>query len=229
MNGETDEFTEQLSVAARAMQAEDGTQQTLERAILNVTEMIEACDLAGISILRKDGIETPAASDELTRRIDQLQYELRQGPCYDALREHEIVRADDLLRDERWPQWGHAMAEQLGVRSSLSYRLFITDDSLGSMDLYSRTANAFDDDDLLHGRALAAHIAVAVAAAQDSDNLRRAVTNRTVIGQAEGILMERFGITADRAFDVLRRVSQHRNQKLNRVAEQLVSTRETPS
>ena len=229
MSSDNEEFTHQLAEAARAMQAEDGTQQTLERAIANVTDMVGPCDLAGISILRKDGIETPAASDEHTRRVDQLQYELQEGPCFDALREHEVVRAGDLPHDERWPRWGKAVADELGVHSSLSYRLFVTDDTLGSMDLYSKEVDAFDDDDLLHGQALAAHVAVAVAAAQDADNLQRAVTNRTVIGQAEGILMERFDISAERAFDVLRRVSQHRNQKLSQVAEHLVRTRQTPS
>jgi GAF domain-containing protein len=138
------------------------------------------------------------------------------------------VRSDDLLRDERWPQWGHTIADELGVRSSLSYRLFITDDTIGSMDLYSRSVRAFDDDDWHQGQALAAHVAVAVATAQDTDHLKRAVVNRTVIGQAEGILMERFDLSADRAFEVLRRVSQDRNQKLALVAEELVRTRETP-
>ena len=74
----------------------------------------------------------------------------------------------------------------------------------------------------------ATHVGVALAASQHAANLHTAISTRTLIGRAEGILMERFGMPADQAFAVLRRVSQRRNVKLNRVAEELVRTRETP-
>ena len=88
--------------------------------------------------------------------------------------------------------------------------------------------DAFDADDITNGHALAAHVGVALAASQHAENLELAITNRTAIGRAEGILMERFGIPPSQAFDVLRRVSQRRNVKLNRVAEELVRTGVTP-
>jgi AmiR/NasT family two-component response regulator len=97
------------------------------------------------------------------------------------------------------------------------------------MNLYSTKPDAFGADDIANGEALAAHVGVALAAAQNAEHLETAIINRTVIGRAEGILMERFDITADVAFAVLRRVSQSRNVKLNRVAEELVRTRLTPS
>ena len=97
------------------------------------------------------------------------------------------------------------------------------------MNLYSLKPDAFDADDINNGHALAAHVGVALAASQNAENLELAITNRTAIGRAEGILMERFGIPPDQAFAVLRRVSQHRNVKLNRVAEDLVRTGDTPS
>ena len=130
--------------------------------------------------------------------------------------------------DPRWPTWGPLVAKEIGVVSIVSYRLFTTEDTLGALNLYSRRPDAFDTDDVYNGQALAAHVAVALAASQNTTHLELAIANRTVIGQAEGILMERFGITAEQAFAVLRRVSQHRNVKLNRVAEELVRTRETP-
>ncbi len=111
----------------------------------------------------------------------------------------------------------------------MSYRLFTTEDTLGAMNLYSVKRNAFDADDIDNGHALAAHVGVALAASQQAEHLEMAITNRTVIGRAEGILMERFDLSADQAFAVLRRVSQHGNVKLNRIAEDLVRTRETPS
>lgn len=225
---DSDIFTRQLADAARSMQGETGTQETLDKAVVIATEIIDGCDLAGISIVHPNGIDTPAGSDESLRRIDELQYELKEGPCLDALRTHETVHSTDLAGDERWPGWGPRVARDIGVVSNVSYRLFTTRDTLGAMNLYSRKPEAFDTDDIYNGQALAAHVAVALAGAQNAEHLETAVTNRTVIGQAEGILMERFDISADHAFAVLRRVSQQRNVKLSQVAEQLVRTRETP-
>jgi GAF domain-containing protein len=142
---------------------------------------------------------------------------------------HETVHSPNLAEDPRWPHWGPRVTQEVGVGSILSYRLFTTKDTLGALNLYSHKTNAFDSDDILNGQALAAHVAVALSASQHVEHLELAIATRTVIGQAEGILMERFDIPADKAFAVLRRVSQRRNVKLNRVAEELVRTRETPS
>jgi GAF domain-containing protein len=192
------------------------------------TEMIPGCDLAGISVVGPESIVTPAGSDEALKRIDELQFALKEGPCFDALRLHETVQSRDLATDERWPTWGPYVASEIGVVCIVSYRLFTSEDTLGAMNLYSRGREAFDADDVDNGRALAAHVAVALAASQNAEHLEVAIKNRTIIGRAEGILMERFDIPPDQAFAVLRRVSQHRNVKLNRVAEELVRTRETP-
>ena len=222
-------FAEQLADAARSMQGWASTQLTLEKVVLVATEIIQGCDLVGISSVHSDGIDTPVGSDETLTRIDELQFVLEEGPCFDALHMHEVVHSRDLANDERWPKWGPMVAKEAGVASIVSYRLFTTQDTLGAMNLYSTKPDAFDAEDIDNGQALAAHVGVALAAAQNAENLETAIINRTTIGRAEGILMERFGMSADMAFAVLRRVSQSRNVKLNRVAEELVRTRETPS
>jgi ANTAR domain/GAF domain len=196
-------FADQLADAARSMQGRGSTQLTLEKVVLVATEIIQGCDLVGISIVHSDGIDTPVGSDEPLNRIDELQYVLKEGPCFDALHMHEIVHSPDLAHDERWPRWGPMVAKEAGVASIVSYRLYTTRDTLGAINLYSTKLDAFDADET-------------------------AITNRTVIGRAEGILMERFGISPDQAFAVLRRVSQHHNVKLNRIAEELVRTGVTP-
>lgn len=221
-------FAQQLAEAARSMQGGTSTQQTLDKVVLVATEIIRGCDLVGISVVHPGGIDTPAGSDDALNRIDELQFELKEGPCFDALHNHETVQTGDLATDERWPRWGPLVAKEIGVVSIVSYRLFTTDDTLGALNLYSRRPDAFDTDDVYNGQALAAHVAVALAASQNAAHLELAIANRTVIGQAEGILMERFGLNAEQAFAVLRRVSQHRNVRLNVVAEELVRTRETP-
>ena len=221
-------FVEQVADAARSMQQASGTQRTLDEVVSLAPELIRGCDLVGISIITPDGIDTPAGTDEALNRIDELQFEMREGPCFDALELHERVHSPDLASDPRWPRWGPHVAHEIGVVSVVSYRIFTTADSLGALNLYSRTSDAFDPEDIYNGEALAAHVAVALAASRQAEQLGLAITTRTVIGQAEGILMERFDISAEQAFAVLRRVSSHSNVKLNRVAEQLVLTRETP-
>lgn len=221
-------FADQLADAARSMQGWASTQLTLERVVLVATEMIQACDLVGISIVHSDRIDTPVGSDEKLNRIDELQFVLKEGPCFDALHLQEMVHSGDLANDRRWPNWGPLVASEVGVVSIVSYCLYTTRDTLGAMNLYSTEPDAFDSDDINNGHALAVHVGVALAASQNAEHLEMAIINRTSIGRAEGILMERFGIPADQAFAVLRRVSQSRNVKLNRVAEELVRTGITP-
>lgn len=223
-----EDFLRQLAEAARSMQRRTTTQEMLDEAVVIATEIIEGCDLAGMSILHRGGIDTPAASSDVLKRLDELQFEMRQGPCFDALRKHEVVISDDLAADDRWPRWGARVANEIGVGSIVSYRLFTTADTLGAMNLYSRSTHAFGPEDVYNGEALAANVAVALADAQNVTNLESAITTRTVIGQAEGILMERFDLSPAQGFAVLRRVSQDRNIKLNRIAEELVRTRQLP-
>jgi len=222
-------FAKQLAEAARSMQGLTNTQETLDKVVLVAIEIIEGCDLVGISIVHPDGIDTPAGNSEALNRIDELQFAMKEGPCFDALRTHETVHSRDLATDKRWPTWGPYVAREIGAMCIVSYRLFTGEnDTLGAMNLYSRKPDAFDSDDIYNGQALAAHVAVALAASRHAGQMEVAIGNRTIIGRAEGILMERFDIPPDRAFAVLRRVSQDRNVKLNRVAEELVRTRETP-
>lgn len=221
-------FIRQLADAARSMQEKTDTQEMLDEAVHIAIDIIGGCDLAGMSIVNPRGIDTPAGSGEVLRRLDSLQFELKEGPCYDALRTHEVVLGRDLATDDRWPSWGPRVAQEIGVGSIVSYRLFTGDDTLGAMNLYSLRTDAFDTEDIHNGAALAAHVAVALAEAQNVTHLETAIVVRTVIGRAEGILMERFTLSPAQAFAVLRRVSQARNIKLNRVAEELVRTRETP-
>jgi len=223
------EFDRHLASAARAMAEESGTQSTLDRAVQVATELIDGCDLAGISLVREGRIETPAASHEDLRQLDEMQFELEEGPCRDALRHHEVVLVSDLASDSRWPRWGPQMASEVGVHSSLSLRLFLEGDDLGALNLYAYEQDAFDQEDLLDGLVLAAHAAVALAHTLEQDQLRHALDTRRVIGEATGMLRERFGLSTDQAFGVLKRVSSEQNIKLFRVARYLVETGELPS
>jgi GAF domain-containing protein len=211
------------------MQDEDSAREAMERAVAIATEILPGCDAAGVCVVhRGDRIDTHATSTDDLRHVDALQHEVGEGPCLDALQNFDIVQSDDLSADERWPRWGPEVAARLGLFSIVSYRLYSTGNNLGALNLYGRSRAAFSSDDIHDGVALAAHVGVALAGAQEVDNLEKALGGRTVIGQATGMLMERFELTADRAFGVLIRLSKHKNVKLRQLAEQIVDTRTVP-
>jgi transcriptional regulator with GAF, ATPase, and Fis domain len=223
-------LADQLAAAARDLGSED-VEHTLEKSVQLAVELIDGCDACGVTLVRRGkSLETPVSTGEMVVRGDALQYELGEGPCMDAVWEHEVVTSPDLANEARWPKWGPRVVEELGARSMMCMQLFTDEHSLGAMNMYAKHPDAFDNNgDLAEGQALAAHVAVALAAAQEIEHLNTALGSRTVIGQAEGILMERFGIDGDRAFEVLRRVSSHTNTKLQHVAWELVQTRKVPT
>ena len=225
-----DHFRDELATAAREMQEDGSPQEAMDRAVIVATKIIPGCDAAGVCVVyRGDRIDTHATSTDDLRQVDALQHELDEGPCLEALRKDHTVVSNDLTTDDRWPTWGPEVVERLGMRSSVSYRLYSNDKDLGALNLYGTTTDAFTAEDIQDGLALAAHVGVALAAAQEVEQLEKALSGRTVIGQATGILMERFDLDPDRAFSVLSRMSQQKNVKLRILAEQIVTTRTVPT
>ncbi|GAB3026408.1 transcription antitermination regulator [Nocardioides flavus (ex Wang et al. 2016)] len=224
-----DVFGQQLADAVRDLDAQSDPPHTLERLVEITPEFFESCDFVGVSLVERDAIRTPAASNERLRELDESQYAIGQGPCREAIRDESTVVVDDLATDPRWPEWGRAMVDALGIRSSLSFRLFTRPDrTWGALNVYSRTPSAFTEHDVVQGQAIAAMSAVALARSINDEQLAGAIETRTVIGQAMGIVMERYGLDEDRAFSVLRRLSSHQNVKLRDLAAQLVETRRLP-
>jgi GAF domain-containing protein len=224
-----EDLSERIAAAARDMEGELDPSATMEIAVRRARELVPGAQEAGISLVDRDGrVESPAVTSDVVARIDELQYEVNEGPCLDAIREHEVVQSADVGADDRWPQWGPAAAEETGLRSMMCFRLFTHSDKYGALNFYSRRSDAFDEVDREHGLALAAHTAIAMAAAQQVDHLKVGMDGRTIIGQAQGILMERFDLDPDRAFAVLARTSSQMNRKLRDVAFEVVQTRRLP-
>jgi GAF domain-containing protein len=225
-----DELAQRLGNEARAVPLEAGPTAALEGAARLAVEIVDGCDEVGVSIIRRGKrVDTPVATGAAAQLGDELQYELGEGPCLDAIWVHPVVHSSDLAHDARWPRWAPAATAATGMRSLMSFQLFTSDHTLGALNLYSRATNAYTPMDEHAGTALAAHVAGALANAVKVEQLTEAVPRRTMIGQAQGILMERFGIDAERAFQVMVRVSQQRNVKLHEVAAEVVTTRKTPA
>ena len=131
-------------------------------------------------------------------------------------------RVDDIGEELRWPRFAPAMTG-LGVRSMLSFRLFLASDTLGVLNLFSSRARAFDSESQHVGELLATHAAVALAGSQAEAQLETALNTRDLIGTAKGIVAERHQITTEHAFRLLVATSQNTNVKLAEVARSLVA------
>ncbi len=222
-------LAEVMTRTARRLQVEHGdvesTLQAITAAAVTVVPGAEECGISYVIGRRK--IESRAWTGDLPREVDDLQQRLGQGPCMDAVWEQEIVQVEDVRADSRWPDFTTAAAD-LGVGSMLCFQLFVAGDQMGALNLYARTPLEFDQESQEIGLMLAAHAAVALAGAEHEQHLRTAMTNRDLIGQAKGILMERHKLTADQAFGVLARASQELNRKLVDIAAELSDTGAVP-
>ena len=183
----------------------------------------------GITLVKSGGqtYSTVGATHQSVIEADRIQYELRQGPCVDAAVDSNIVVSSYLATDERWPDWG-PKAGALGFNSVLSAELHARGRRIGALNLYGTSEATFTPEDIALAALFARQGALALGYARTEEGLREALETRTVIGQAQGLLMERFEIDADRAFATLRRYSQHHNIKLKVLCHQLVVTRALP-
>lgn len=224
-----------FAAIARTLGAGSTVDATLQLIVDAAVDTIDGCRHGGVLVLRDGSVQSASVSHPVVRQVDELQLATGEGPCLDAVTSSTPYDvADDLAVDPRYPRFG-PQAAALGIRSALALRL-CTDRPLGAMNLYSDRSNAFAVVDCAKAVILAAHCSTALAAAEarasESDagrhDLHAALASRGVIGQAQGILMERERLTADEAFDVLRHASQDLNIKLRDVAQRLVDTGEDP-
>lgn len=219
-----------MGQAARELQHQSDARETMQAAVEIAVRDIGAADGAALSLVVRSGdVQTLAASSEQARRGDELQHELEEGPCLTTVWDEHLVHSPDLTAEDRWPTWAARAAQETGYRSLMAFQLFTTRDAVGGLNLYSTRARGFEAADRDYGLALAAHVAVAVREAQQIEQLQHALDSRTVISQAVGILMERYGIPPDVAFSVLARVSSTTNTKLHLIAAELCSSGKLPS
>lgn len=94
--------------------------------------------------------------------------------------------------------------------------------------MYDDRPGVYTTESIAVAQALAAHLAVTIASTLEIDQRGAAMISRTVIGQAEGIVMERLQLTAGQALAHLRQESQQTNTKLITVCTTLVATRRLP-
>lgn len=210
---------------AASLHDEATLEETIDRVLDYALKAVD-CAYAGVIFVHaRSRVETVAATSPIVARLDEVQVEHGEGPDIDLISDPaNSVLVRDTTRDERWPRWAEAVAAN-GVRSMLGIRLHTSASTIGSLNLYDPRPDHFTEEDRDVAHIFARHAAVALSAARETANLWKAVDARRLIGQAQGILMERYDMDAEQAFAVLRRYSQDHNVKLHLVAERLISTR----
>jgi GAF domain-containing protein len=223
------EAVEAVGDVARSLLSQHLVPATLQRIVELAVEHLEACEYAGITVIEGGRISSPASSNDVPRIVDAIQAEVGEGPCVDAIVEHEVFITGDLLSEQRWPQFSRRAHQETGVMSILSIRLFVEHDTMGALNLYSTQPDAFHARDVALAAVFATHAAVAMSAARREADLERKAASRDLIGRAKGIVMALRHVTDDEAFALLREASQRLNVKLTAVAQQVSDSGEVPN
>ena len=185
---------------------------------------IPGAEYAGVTITRNaKQIDTPAATHKWPIMLDEIQQRHREGPCLTAAWEEKTIHVADLEADDRFPLYRQDALERTPIRSVMAFQMFIAGQTMGALNVYAEEPHAFGQESRDIGLIFAAHSSVAWNSARRDEQFKRALASRDTIGQAKGMIMERYGVDAVQAFEVLRKLSQDSNVPLVQVATELVT------
>lgn len=218
-----------FAALAAELQQEPDESVTSRAIVTRMRELVPEADKVSLTIrTSRNRHKTLASSDPVAEQADALQYALGEGPCLEIADTGGWLRSGRIDADARWPVWGPKAAE-MGVLSLLSVAVTDRDEPLGALNLYSEEPSGFADRDVVDlALVYAVHATIALSSARRASTLQTAVSSRHVIGMAQGIAMERYGIDQHQSFELLRRLSSTTNVKLREVAAQIVETRSIP-
>jgi GAF domain-containing protein len=198
-----------------------GLQELVDSGAQHVT----GCQYAGITLADKsNAVTNVVATHRYPMVLDAIQNRYGEGPCLSAVWRHHMIYVEDLNVDQRWPHYQEHALEQTPVRSILSYQLFVDSSSMAVLNFYADQPHAFSDESIELGNVFATHVALAWSMMRRQDQFRSALASRDVIGQAKGVIMERFNLDAVEAFELLSRLSQQSNIKLIEIAGALIDS-----
>ncbi|WP_408633298.1 ANTAR domain-containing protein [Mycolicibacterium arenosum] len=214
-----------MAELARSIAPPIGVDAVLHDVSKTAKELIPGVDEAGILLVgRNNTHETLGPTSSLMNQLDELQMKYHEGPCLEAALDEVVIRTDDFRDEPRFPNYAPEVVK-LGVLSALSFKLYTADRTAGALNLFGFQPNLWDSEAETIGMVLAAHAAAAILASREGEQLQSALSTRDRIGQAKGIIMERFKIDDVRAFGMLRQLSQDTNTKLIEVAQRVIDTR----
>ena len=196
------------------------------RAVCNAAPLlVTGCDLASLMLRRNGRLITAAASSEVARQIDEMEREIGEGPCVDAILDEAAYVDADLTDGSPWPTLADKILERTTVRGTAGFRLIAEHQKVGALNLFSDTPGALTDESVDQAAVLAAFTSVSLAAVsgqQSADTLKAGLVSNREVGKAIGLLMAFHKINDEQAFDILRKASQDMNVKLSVIAREVV-------
>jgi ANTAR domain/GAF domain len=211
-------------VADLHQQASLDAEKLLRELVEGATEAVPGAQYAGITVTRRQlPSETAAATHHYPVVLDEIQSRCQQGPCLSAATQQHNVRIDDLGADDRWPLYRDEAVAQTPIRSILSFGVFRDGQTSAALNFYAESNCAFDARSVDLGLISATHTALVWTILRRDQQFRRAIVSRDVIGQAKGMVMERFDIDEAAAFVLLKRASQHSNTPIAQLAQRVVA------
>ena len=199
-------------------------QDTLASVTAAAVDLIRGVDYADVLLIDEGRFDSVAPTAPIVKELDAIQERLDEGPCLQAAVNDSVIRCTDLRNDSRWPRFA-AEATKLGIYSMLSFQLYTRHQGTGALNLLGTTARAFPPEAEALGAMLATHAAIALSAANTREQFHSALASRDHIGQAKGIIMERFNVDAVQAFEMLKRLSQESNTPIRDLAERVIDSR----
>lgn len=213
-----------------ALLSTDSVEQFLHEMAVLAARRVGGGLSCGMTMLPHGRPVTVACSDQLAARVDEVQYELDEGPCLHAMRDGHPVHIKDTNEKAQWPEF-EAQAASQGIRSCLALPLNAAGKPIGAINLYAEAPSAFGEAEARRAETFAENassaLTLAIRLASHAaliEQLRSSLTSRTVIDQALGIIMARERCTQSRAFSILRSASQNSNVKLRDIASAVVTS-----
>jgi len=191
----------------------------------SATRLVDGCDHASLMLRRQQRFITVAATDEIARRVDELERTFQDGPCIDAILEEVPQIQSDLTTTSDWPELATEIVRTTPVRGAAGFRIVVGDQKVGALNLFSDQPGSFTEASADQGMILAAFASVTLAAMGSqhrAESLAKGLDSNREIGKAVGLMMAFHKISDDAAFQILRKASQDMNLKLTEVARQVV-------
>lgn len=191
----------------------------LERVARLTVDLIEPACSASIAMLIDDVVKTRVATDRIAFELDVIQYSTDEGPCLDALNGN-VVRVGWLAGDHRFPHFAVGAGEE-GIVSVLSLPIIHQDETIGTLNIYSKSRDAFGPDAEAVARILAAEAAIVIVwsflfeyAHDVRDELQSDIEERADINVAQGLLMAAENCTAEQAIQLLQNAAEASGDRL---------------
>jgi transcriptional regulator with GAF, ATPase, and Fis domain len=221
------EYDDSIRSAMAELVSGHAKDTSLRRSLASVTvsavELIDGVDFADVMVIKDDHMQSISPTAPFLVELDETQFGLQQGPCLHAAVHGAMVRCTDLSDDSRWPEYG-SRAVDAGVYSMLSFQLNTANNGVGALNMFGLEPRAADPAAEAIGALLATLATVALMVANTRQEFDTALASRDMIGQAKGMLMNHFKVDADRAFAMLKDLSQTSNTPVRTIAQQIIDT-----